>query len=39
MYEIDESPDGAEITLNNGRGTIRWSSEEKQWNRIEKLDF
>lgn len=31
MYEIDESPDGASVTLNNGRGTLVWNAETKTW--------
>ena len=33
-YSDDNRPDGATITLNNGRGTIRWSSESKSWNKV-----
>ena len=32
-YTDDNRPDGATIVLNNGRGTIVWSSKERQWNR------
>lgn len=32
-YTDDNRPDGATIVLNNGRGTIVWSSDEKRWNR------
>lgn len=38
-YTDETRPNGATIMLNNGRGRIQWSSESKQWNRIEKLDF
>lgn len=30
-YSDDERPDGASVTLNNGRGTIVWDKETKQW--------
>lgn len=30
-YTDDERPDGAEITLNNARGTYKWSSNNKKW--------
>lgn len=30
-YTDEERPDGAEITLNNGRGTYRWNSNNKKW--------
>jgi hypothetical protein len=30
-YEDDNRPDGASVTLNNGRGTIVWSNKTKQW--------
>lgn len=32
-YTDDNRPDGATIVLNNGRGTIVWSSKERQWKR------
>lgn len=32
-YTDDNRPDGAEITLNNGRGEMVWSRETKTWNR------
>lgn len=32
-YSDDSRPDGASITLNNGRGTIVWSREKKEWSR------
>lgn len=32
-YTDDNRPDGATIVLNNGRGTIVWSSEYKKWER------
>ena len=31
-YTDDNRPDRAEITLNNGRGTVVWSREYKKWN-------
>ena len=30
-YDDDNRPDGAEITLNNGRGTYKWNSNNKKW--------
>lgn len=30
-YTDDERPDGAEITLNNARGTYKWNSNNKKW--------
>lgn len=33
-YNDDNRPNGATITLNNGRGTIVWSCESKTWNKI-----
>lgn len=30
-YDDDNRPDGAKIVLNNGRGTIIWSSNKKKW--------
>lgn len=30
-YTSDNRPDGAEIMLNNGRGTLVWSRESKKW--------
>ena len=33
-YTDDTRPDGASITLNNGRGTLVWNSETKTWNKI-----
>ena len=33
-YTDDTRPDGAEIILNNARGTIRWSKEQKKWNKV-----
>lgn len=30
-YTDDTRPDGASITLNNGRGTIVWNSKSKMW--------
>lgn len=32
-YMDDNRPDGATLVLNNGRGTIVWSSEYKKWER------
>jgi len=32
-YTDDNRPDGATIVLNNGRGTIVWSSKARQWKR------
>lgn len=33
-YDDDTRPDGASVTLNNGRGTITWDSETKKWNKV-----
>ena len=33
-YNDDNRPNGATITLNNGRGTITWNSETKKWNKV-----
>lgn len=30
-YDDDTRPDGASVTLNNGRGTITWDAETKEW--------
>lgn len=30
-YSDDDRPNGASVTLNNGRGTIVWDKETKQW--------
>lgn len=30
-YDDDTRPDGASVTLNNGRGTLVWNSETKTW--------
>lgn len=30
-YDDDNRPDGAEITLNNARGTYKWNTNAKQW--------
>lgn len=30
-YADDERPDGARVTLNNGRGTVVWSRADKKW--------
>lgn len=32
-YDDDNRPDGASVTLNNGRGTLVWNSETKTWNK------
>lgn len=33
-YTDDNRPNGATITLNNGRGVISWDSETKKWNKV-----
>ena len=33
-YDDDTRPDGASVTLNNGRGTLVWNAETKTWNKI-----
>ncbi len=33
-YDDDTRPDGASITLNNGRGTLVWSVITKTWNKV-----
>ena len=33
-YTDDDRPNGATITLNNGRGTITWNNETKKWNKV-----
>lgn len=33
-YSDDDRPDGASVTLNNGRGEVRWSCETKSWNLV-----
>ena len=33
-YDDDTRPDGASVTLNNGRGTITWDSKTKTWNKV-----
>lgn len=33
-YDDDDRPNGASVTLNNGRGTITWNSETKTWDKI-----
>jgi len=33
-YDDDTRPDGASVTLNNGRGTIVWNAETKTWNKV-----
>jgi len=30
-YDDDTRPDGASVTLNNGRGVISWDAETKEW--------
>ena len=30
-YDDDTRPDGASVTLNNGRGTLEWNAETKTW--------
>ena len=35
-YTDDNRPNGATITLNNGRGRIQWDSETKKWNKVQK---
>lgn len=34
-YTDDDRPDGAEMPLNNGRGTLIWDAEHKQWVKME----
>lgn len=33
-YDDDTRPDGASVTLNNGRGTITWDKNTKQWEKV-----
>ena len=33
-YDDDTRPDGASVTLNNGRGGICWSSKNKKWEKV-----
>lgn len=33
-YKDDERPDGATVMLNNSRGTVMWSAENKKWDKI-----
>lgn len=33
-YDDDTRPDGASVTLNNGRGVIYWSSKNKKWEKV-----
>lgn len=33
-YTDETRPNGATITLNNGRGTITWNSDTKQWEKV-----
>lgn len=33
-YDDNNRPNGATITLNNGRGTITWNSETKSWDKV-----
>ena len=30
-YDDDKRPDGAQIVLNNGRGTLTWKKEQQKW--------
>ena len=30
-YDDDKRPDGAQIVLNNGRGTLTWNKEKQKW--------
>lgn len=30
-YSDEERPDGAKVTLNNGRGIVTWSKQERKW--------
>lgn len=30
-YDDDKRPDGAQIVLNNGRGTLTWNKEQQKW--------
>lgn len=34
-YSDDNRPDGASVTLNNGRGTMVWSASAKTWNKVQ----
>lgn len=33
-YTDGNRPDGVQITLNNGRGTVQWSREAKEWRKV-----
>lgn len=33
-YNDNERPNGASVTLNNGRGTLVWNSEKQKWNKL-----
>ena len=33
-YDDYTRPDGASVTLNNGRGVICWSSKNKKWEKV-----
>lgn len=33
-YDDGNRPDGAEITLNNGRGKLRWGSSSRKWEKV-----
>lgn len=33
-YNDDDRPNGASVTLNNGRGTVVWDAQTKSWNKI-----
>ena len=35
-YDDNNRPNGATITLNNARGDIRWDSETKKWDKVQK---
>ena len=33
-YTDEKRPNGASVTLNNGRGVVTWNKETKTWNKI-----
>lgn len=33
-YDDENRPDGVQVTLNNGRGTLQWSRASKSWNKV-----
>ena len=33
-YDDNNRPNGATITLNNGRGTITWDANTKTWDKV-----